>query len=235
MSAESVVLMGKVSATGGTSLATSSGNGGGGRVTLKYCSLVESDWAETDCHGGDDHGACMNGGAGTRYDLQTCGNGTEVHKVVIDNQGVETHALTLLDNDVGLPSGVVLNEVKVTQSAALGTRQLSVVATEGASGSLEVSGGCVVVPVGDEVAGAWSSDDDEAVTLAGAEVHVKGSQIVAGSVFVSAADVVEVDGGSSIAFVDAVAVHAGGELNVMVSVDGCDLPCVAVRVVHCLL
>lgn len=218
LSGDSLVLLGKVSAIGGTSTSTGSGNGGGGRVTLKYCDLLTADWAETDCHGGDDHGLCVNGGAGTRYDVLTCNGTAKAYTAHIDNAGIETQALTLLDDAAVVPAGVTLNEVTVSNSAALGTRQVTVKATENASGALQVSGGCVVVPVGDDVDGSWSSPDTTTVTLNAAEVVVRGTQVVSDNVQVTTTGKVELDGASSIQFSGSVSVHAGGELNVLVRV-----------------
>jgi hypothetical protein len=218
LSADSLVLMGEVSAIGGTSTGSGSGNGGGGRVSLKYCDLVVADWAETYWHGGGDHGVCVNGGAGTRYDVTTCNGTTKAYTVYIDNAGIETHALTLLDDAAVVPPGVTLNEVTVSNSAALGTRQVTVRATEETSGVLQVSGGCVVVPVGDDVGGSWSSPDTTTVTLSAAEVLVLGTQVLSDNVQVTATGKVELDGASSIQFSGSVSVHAGGELDVLVRV-----------------
>src|SRR5690606_26421169 len=152
------------------------------RVTLKYCSLTESEFTEVDCHGGDDHGECVNGGAGTRYDRQECSDDESsgvVHTVHIDNQGIETRALTLFDDKATVPAGVTLNEFAGSNSTALGTRQATVSDEGSGTGLLEVSDGCVVVPVGYEVDGEWSTAAADTVTLSGKNVHVFGSAIIA--------------------------------------------------------
>lgn len=239
LQADSVVVLGKVSAVGGTSSSAGSGNGGGGRVTLKYCDLTEVDISHVDCHGGDDHGVCVNGGAGTRYDRQECSDdeasGVQ-HMVRIDNQKIETRALTLFDNEATVPPGVVLSELTIANSAAVGTRRLTVVAGASGTGLLELDDGCTLVAAPADVLGSWSSDDAETVAVTATDMRILGSEITSPNVVVhvakdvemvashissddvvvEAANLIEMDGDSSISFSVAAVMDAGGELDVMV-------------------
>ena len=188
--ADSILVLGMISAQGGGSSETNSGAGGGGRVTLKYCDLYMTEFSHVDCHGGIGSSGCVNGGAGTRYDRQQCDgedgdDDDAIHAVYILNKNVATQAMTLLDDKATLPDDVVLAELLISDSAIVGTRQLTVHSSDDSS-VLTLSDGSLIVSAPDDITGFWSSDDSSTISLVVDSLTIDASSIVADELLVTA-------------------------------------------------
>ena len=218
--ADSLLLLGAISAHGANPGSAAVGAGGGGRVTLKYCDLTVFQQSPVETFGGVGTDSCLTGGAGTRYDRQQCGDDAAIHVVSVDNNRAATLAMTPLDDTATLPVGVELSELSIFDAAVVATRRLTVHSSNDsdASGALSVRGGSTVVAAPTSIDGSWSLPPNS-VSLLADYFELLDSHLEADKLSVESSTTVEIDETSSVTFGSTASITAVSDVDIFVSGD----------------